>query len=99
MRMNCWEFKKCGRQHGGHHVHDLGVCPASMEQRLDGVHGGKNAGRSCWVVAETLCQGDVQGTYAKKFQNCNTCDFYQTVKKREYPAFKLSLVLLDRLKQ
>lgn len=35
-KLNCWEFKKCGRELGGAHVHDLGVCPATEEKRLDG---------------------------------------------------------------
>jgi len=40
---NCWEFKQCGREPGGLLSDELGVCPASTETRLDGVHGGKNA--------------------------------------------------------
>ncbi len=99
MRMNCWEYKNCGRQKGGKHVSDLGECPASSENRLDGVHGGMNAGRACWVVAGTLCQGAIQGTYAHKYASCNSCDFYHDVKKKEYPAFQLSVVLLGRLQK
>ncbi|MGD0283853.1 MAG: two-CW domain-containing protein, partial [Dissulfurispiraceae bacterium] len=26
--MNCWEFKKCGREMGGVNIEQLGVCPA-----------------------------------------------------------------------
>ena len=98
MKTNCWEYKQCGRQEGGPHVHDLGVCPAAAENKLNGIHGGMNAGRACWVVAGTLCQGNVQGTFANKYAGCNSCEFYQEVKKNEYPAFKLSAVLLDRLR-
>jgi len=28
-KLNCWEFKKCGRQPGGPKVAELGVCPAT----------------------------------------------------------------------
>ena len=49
MKLNCWEFKKCGRQLGGIHVSDLGICPAAQETRLNDVHGGSNAGRSCFL--------------------------------------------------
>jgi len=38
-KLNCWEFKQCGREAGGAHVDEFGVCPATKEQRLDGVHG------------------------------------------------------------
>ncbi len=97
MRKNCWEFKKCGREKGGLLAHDLGVCPASLEQRLDGTHGGRNAGRACWVVAGTLCHGTVQGTYAHKYGSCGACDFYLDVKQEEFPAFTLAAVLLERV--
>lgn len=96
-KLNCWEFKKCGRQPGGFHERDLGICPATTEKRLDGIHDGTNAGRSCWVIAGTLCKGEVQGSFAQKFRNCDTCDFYKLVKTEEFPRFNLSSVLLAKL--
>jgi hypothetical protein len=86
VKLNCWEFKKCGRQPGGSKTAELGVCPAAAEQALDGAHGGKNAGRACWVVAGSLCGGKIQGTYAKKLLNCWRCDFMNSVKQEEDPA-------------
>lgn len=96
-KLNCWEFKKCGRQPGGEHVSDLGVCPAPQDARLNGIHGGTNGGRSCWILAGTLCKGEVQGTFAKKFRNCENCDFYKLVKKEEFPNFQLTAVLLRQV--
>ena len=96
-KKNCWEFKKCGREPGGSHVHDLGICPAARELRLDGVHHGRNGGRACWVVAGSLCGGEIQGTFAQKFNNCSTCDFYSTVRQEEGGYFELSAVLLKKL--
>ena len=96
-KLNCWEFKRCGREPGGTQVNDRGICPAAIEEKLDGVHEGKNAGRSCWVMAGTLCKGEVQGTFAKKYQNCEVCDFYKQVKKEEFPGFTLSVILLKKL--
>ena len=98
-RMNCWEFKHCGRQPGGEHVNDMGLCPAADEKRLNGIHGGTNAGRSCWVVGGTFCKGEVQGSFAQKFRSCEVCDFYGSVKKEEFPNFQLSAVLLSRIKK
>ena len=43
-KLNCWEFKKCGRRPQGIHVHDKGLCPAAAEDALDGIHDGTNAG-------------------------------------------------------
>ena len=97
-KLNCWEAKKCGREPGGVNVHELGVCPVATEARLDGAHGGRNAGRACWVVAGTLCRGEVQGTFARKFATCEQCDFYLEVREEEFPAFTFSSVLLARIK-
>ncbi|MDP2166997.1 MAG: hypothetical protein Q8J64_01560 [Thermodesulfovibrionales bacterium] len=99
MKKNCWEVKKCGRQPGGEREKELGVCLAAAESRLDGVHGGRNAGRTCWVVAGTLCGGKVQGTFAKKYETCEVCEFYQAVRKEEGPNFEMSIYLLKRLQK
>jgi len=98
VKKNCWEVKNCGRQPGGEHIHDMGVCPATMETKLDGIHGGKNSGRACWVVAGTFCGGKVQGTFGQKYGNCKTCDFYNTVQSEENSGFQLSPSLLARLR-
>ncbi len=98
-KLNCWEYKRCGRQPQGAHVKDLGLCPATLEEGLDGVHEGVNAGRACWVVSGTFCKGQVQGTFAQKFKNCEQCDFYQLVRTEEYPGFMLSAILLGKLKK
>jgi hypothetical protein len=84
-KLNCWEHKKCGRQPGGHKVHDHGVCPVTVHQDLHGAHEGTNAGRACWVVAGSLCGGKVQGTYAQKLNNCWRCDFMNLVRCEEEP--------------
>ncbi len=96
-KLNCWEFKKCGREAGGAKVGELGLCPAATTRELDGVHGGKNAGRSCWIVAGTLCKGQVQGTFAQKMNNCLACDFYHAVRDEERDKFVLSVMLLNRM--
>ncbi len=85
-KTNCWDFKKCGRESGGRLTGELGICPASTFGALDGIHGGKNAGRACWVIAGTFCGGAVQGTEAQKQHNCWKCDFFQQVKTEETPS-------------
>ncbi len=56
-KINCWEFKKCGRQPGGTNVAKEGICPASVERRTNGIHGGRNGGRCCWAILATQCSG------------------------------------------
>jgi len=76
----------------------LGVCPAATETRLDGAHGGLNGGRTCWIIAGTLCGGSVQGSFASKMGNCMNCEFYKNVKEEEGKNFKMSKELMVRLK-
>ena len=87
-KLNCWEYKKCGRQQGGHKAGELGVCPAASDKTVDARNEGKNGGRYCWKIAGTLCGGQVQGTYAQKLVNCVACEFYKQVKEEEGHQFK-----------
>jgi len=85
-KKNCWEFKGCGREPGGKKVAELGVCPATTYEDINGAHDGQNAGRACWAIAGSLCGGKVQGTYAQKLNNCWRCEFMNLVKKEEEPT-------------
>jgi hypothetical protein len=88
-KMNCWEFKNCGRQPGGSNVDELGVCPAAADTSSDGKNDGKNAGRCCWRIAGTFCDGKVQGTWASKIENCANCDFFKKVQLEEGDNFEV----------
>lgn len=98
-RLNCWEYKKCGRQLGGINAGTMGVCPAFLERKLEGEHHGRSAGRACWVVAGTFCGNVPQGTFAEKYASCQQCDFYKLVKQEEGAAFRMSAVLLQKLRE
>ncbi|MCI5211945.1 MAG: hypothetical protein D3910_24915 [Candidatus Electrothrix sp. ATG2] len=78
-KLNCWEFKECGREPGGKHVALYGVCVAATETRADGIHDGRNGGRCCWVIAASSCT--FRRTNDSLFTNCNECDFYSLVKE------------------
>src|SRR5512146_981706 len=86
MRLNCWEFKKCGREPGGAQSAAMGVCPAATFKAADGFLGGRNGGRACTYVTGTFCSGTVQGTYREKSKNCDECDFYEKVRQEEGAA-------------
>jgi len=97
-KLNCWEFKKCGREPGGAKASELGVCKASTETRTHGINGGKNGGRACWAIAGTLCGGQVQGTFAAKMANCSKCEFFQLVRREEGADFTATAEILSALK-
>ncbi len=88
----------CGRELGGKKAEELGVCPAAIYATLDSAHGGKNAGRVCWVVAGTMCGGEVQGSFAKKYLDCRKCKFYRRVREEEGSNFLLTVDLIQWLK-
>ena len=99
VKVNCWQFKKCGRQPSGEKADELGVCPAAIEAAADGINSGAEGGRSCWALAGTLCGGKVQGTFATKLANCLQCDFYKLVLQEEGQDFIQSREILERIKQ
>lgn len=95
--MNCWEFKKCGREPGGLNTDIHGVCEAAVLKKFNGVHGGRNAGRACWVVAGSYgCGNRRQGSYARHVTCCLDCDFYRQVRMEEMPkgTFHMTPILM-----
>ncbi len=82
-KLNCWEFMRCERQPGGKKAEELGVCPVTINEELDGAHGGIAAGRACWAIVGSFCGGKIQGTYAEKLKDCTKCDFMARVKREE----------------
>jgi hypothetical protein len=96
-KLNCWEVTKCGREEGGARALELGVCPASREHRLDGIHGGTNAGRACWIVAGTFCKGPAQGANAQSIHTCVDCELFQRVQAEEGEDFHMSAHLSEKL--
>lgn len=93
---NCWEAMHCGREPGGDRVAELGVCPAAIEDRVDGVNRGTKAGRACWAVAGTFCGGKVQGTFAQK-SDCVLCPFYHRVVNEEAGDFVITAHIFQML--
>jgi hypothetical protein len=82
-KKNCWEYMQCERQPGGARAKELGICPVTIDEELDGAHEGIGAGRVCWAVVGTFCGGKVQGTYAEKLKDCARCDFMLLVRQEE----------------
>ncbi|MCP4338485.1 MAG: serine/threonine-protein phosphatase [Desulfobulbaceae bacterium] len=83
-KLNCWEYKKCGREPGGNKADKDGICPAAAEKTFDTFNNGINAGRACWLVAGTFCDDQVSGTFAEKIDTCRNCDFYKQIQADEH---------------
>lgn len=56
---------QCWKYNNCAHGKDL-LCPAAEQ----------NEGRSCWLVAKTLCGGKVHGKHTERMKSCEGCGFY-----------------------
>lgn len=96
---NCWQYKKCGRELGGSQAYEIGVCPAATNVLFDGIHDGINAGRSCWIIPETMCNGEIQGDFEQKAKVCGPCNFYTQLKNEEGQNITPTVELLKILEK
>ena len=85
--MNCWEFMECGLGPEATGNGKAGPCPAATNASFNGCNGGVNAGRACWLIAETNCKGRTQGTFSDKLADCHRCDFYRYMEKEDRAVF------------
>ena len=95
-KLNCWTFKKCGLEPGGYKISEYGICPAAVEESLDGINSGLNAGRVCWAIKNTLCDSTKHENYAHKIRKCLECSFYKLVKTQEKKKFQGIEIILHK---
>ena len=84
----------CRKNVSGFTSDEFGVCPAVTCKTLNGIHGGMNGGRSCWMVTGTMCGNKIQGDCQYKAENCVQCIFYHQVKKEEGGKYARPEILL-----
>jgi hypothetical protein len=72
---NCWEFKKCCDNSMNLNNGSI-VCPAKKEFIADGLNGGINGGRICWIIMDSHCK-------KKARTACFQCEFHYKVKAEE----------------
>ncbi len=83
-KINCWEFKECGREPGGNNISELGVCAVSTHEKLNGIHGGINVGRCCWVLLNAcFTKTERPKNFNEHTARCSKCDFYTLVYESE----------------
>jgi hypothetical protein len=89
-RANCWDVLGCERGPGGALAVREGLCPAAADTSANGVNTGTNGGRVCWAISGTFCGLESEGSAAKKFISCLSCDFfYQVLEEEGLSTFKL----------
>ncbi len=76
-KLNCWQYKNCGREEGGILADELGVCPVSISMKHDGTNGGLAAGRVCWKLHKTSPPS--LDSCANGGPACQQCAFFRRV--------------------
>ena len=82
-KINCWEYKKCGREPNGARVEELGVCPAAIYPHADGVNEGINGGRICWAIVGIYSCYASLSSLSQKETLCSDCEFHKKVLSEE----------------
>ena len=88
LKVNCWEYKKCGYGPNGHQ-NSRTICPAALVEKYNGINNGNNAGRYCWKVTGVLCHKNDLHSLPAKLSFCLNCDFFRLVSKQEGDNFEI----------
>jgi len=70
-KVNCWDVKKCCNETG-----NKKICSVKKESIANGLNGGINGGRICWVIMDSHCK-------QKARTACFQCEFHYKVKAEE----------------
>nr|MBN2277067.1 hypothetical protein [candidate division Zixibacteria bacterium] len=81
-KLNCWEFRNCGLEPGGVLTGIYGTCKVAQVMKLDGINGGRGAGRACWMVNHSGSHED-HPICRNSRQSCYLCEFYLRVENEE----------------
>jgi hypothetical protein len=82
-KLNCWEFMKCGKGIGENETDKSEPCPVALKISADGLNGGINAGRICWIIAEGKCHSKVRCNKIHQKEACFSCEFRYKVMAEE----------------
>lgn len=74
-KLNCWEFMKCGKEPVRDNGGKFETCPIASETLANGLNGGVNGGRICWVIAEVCCEHKVDPHNLQWKYSCFSCEF------------------------
>lgn len=68
-KLNCWDYKKCCKESDDR---ENNICPVKKELIADGLNGGINGGRICWVIMDNHCKKKAKSA-------CFQCEFHYKV--------------------
>ncbi len=62
---------------------EFGICPVTTDALSNGVHGGVNGGRWCWVVKGMLCENEGLEPLREQVMACGRCEFFRVLQFEE----------------
>jgi hypothetical protein len=71
-KLNCWDLKKCCKETDNSN----NIFQVKKELNADGLNGGINGGRVCWIIMESHCKQKAQNA-------CFQCEFHYKVMAEE----------------
>ncbi|MEW6054538.1 MAG: two-CW domain-containing protein [Nitrospirota bacterium] len=86
--MNCWEYKRCGKEHHDPEADAPAVCAAATDERFDRINHGTNGGRVCWLIRQIRAERKKKSI---AITHCCRCDFFRLVEKQEGLHFFVSM--------
>ena len=81
-KYNCWEFMKCGKC-PSKNGNKSSICPVASETSANGLNGGIDGGRLCWVITADGCMDKVKCSDLHQGDFCYQCEFRYKVKNEE----------------
>jgi hypothetical protein len=74
---------QCGREPGGKYKNKYETCPVSTKAVANGLNGGENGGRICWIIAESGCKCKVKCSVRNVRHSCFQCEFRYKIMAEE----------------
>ncbi|MCI5148900.1 MAG: hypothetical protein D3916_05850 [Candidatus Electrothrix sp. MAN1_4] len=75
-KIDCWEFKKCGREPGGKNIEKYGLCSLVVSLEDNKINNKRNGERLCWSLRESACEGIMRECCVNEIKECRQCTFY-----------------------
>lgn len=74
---------KCGEGNGIYDAGHKSACPIANNKTANGLNGGVNGGRICWVIADSCCNEQIPCITNKRKDPCFSCEFRYKVMNEE----------------
>jgi len=82
-KVNCWEVQGCRERELRDEGPGYSVCTVPRAAAMDGLNGGRAAGRICWSVPGALCRADDGRADGETHPRCLECSFFARVRREE----------------